>query len=268
MNQARKLIHTDRLWWFMQTTSSTQTVSGQSIYTLPTDMRIMQEVRIDGRVIDPIPQTDIFTSYKANEGNYRTGTYKGYWIFGDSELHLTPAPSQSHTTITLSSLTRTSTTATATTPSAHGYLVNDYVVISGANQSDYNGTFRVTSVPTTTTFTYTVNNSPATPATGTITVTKNDLVYRYYKKSQKLLSTSEVLLPDEFTDLYVHYVIYKKRGSLRGKWNIAKDAAQQFNDLLIKMRQENNKVMYEGRETTGSIDRDMTYPFIYDERVS
>lgn len=63
-------------------------------------------------------------------------------------------------------ITQTAGTATVTTPSAHGLAVGDKVVITGATQSQYNVTATVLTVPTTTTFTYTVTGSPATPATG------------------------------------------------------------------------------------------------------
>lgn len=67
------------------------------------------------------------------------------------------------------SITRSSTTATVTTSSAHGYQTGDVVYISGAAQSQYNGAQTIT-VTGSTTFTYTVSGSPATPATGTILV--------------------------------------------------------------------------------------------------
>lgn len=73
-------------------------------------------------------------------------------------------------TLTVTSITRSSTTATVTTQAAHGYATNDYVTIAGADQSDYNGKKKIT-VTTTTAFTFTVANSPTTPATGGITAT-------------------------------------------------------------------------------------------------
>lgn len=66
------------------------------------------------------------------------------------------------------SITRVSTTATATV-TAHGYTTGQSIIISGAVQTDYNGNFAII-VLTANTFTFTVANSPATPATGTITV--------------------------------------------------------------------------------------------------
>ena len=71
-------------------------------------------------------------------------------------------------------ITRTSTTATATTASAHKYVVGDRVIISGAGEAAYNITATILTVPSTTTFTFTVAGSPDTPATGTILVDPAD----------------------------------------------------------------------------------------------
>ena len=72
------------------------------------------------------------------------------------------------TKVTVSSITRSGNIATVITPSAHGLDVNDYVQIFDANQTDYNGISQVDTVLSTTSFTYTVLNTPITPATGTI----------------------------------------------------------------------------------------------------
>lgn len=75
-------------------------------------------------------------------------------------------------TFSVTGITRSGATATATT-TAHGlspgsvYPVERRLTISGATQSDYNGTF-LCNITSNTTFTYTVANSPTTPATGTI----------------------------------------------------------------------------------------------------
>jgi len=75
------------------------------------------------------------------------------------------------------SITRSSNTATVTTgeldgsgaliAAAHGRATGDYVTVRGAVQTDYNITAQIT-VTGANTFTYTVANSPTTPATGTI----------------------------------------------------------------------------------------------------
>jgi hypothetical protein len=71
-------------------------------------------------------------------------------------------------TASVTSITRSGTTATVTTATAHGLSTGNSTTIAGASQTDYNITAVVT-VTSTTTFTYTVANSPVTPATGTIT---------------------------------------------------------------------------------------------------
>ena len=73
-----------------------------------------------------------------------------------------------YTTAAVTGITRTSGTATATLTVANTTLVTgDYVTISGATQTEYNGTFQIT-VTSSTTFTYAVTGTPTTPATGTI----------------------------------------------------------------------------------------------------
>jgi RHS repeat-associated protein len=119
--------------------------------------------------------------YAYYTGRYWTGSA---WAndangrLGDLKLAATTDPA---TKQTLSSLTRSGSTATATL-TAHGYHVGDLVVISGADQSEYDGTFVVTSV-TSNTFSYALRGQPATTATGTVTANRPIDVsyYRYYK---------------------------------------------------------------------------------------
>lgn len=71
--------------------------------------------------------------------------------------------------INVSSITRSGTIATLTTPSNHNLATGVSVTVSGADQTEYNVTAVIT-VISETTFTYTVSGSPATPATGTMSV--------------------------------------------------------------------------------------------------
>jgi hypothetical protein len=66
-------------------------------------------------------------------------------------------------------ITRSGTTATVTL-AAHGLTVGQEVFIYGCDQTAYNQTQVVVSVPTANTFTYTVFGAPTTPATGAPTV--------------------------------------------------------------------------------------------------
>lgn len=65
-------------------------------------------------------------------------------------------------------ITRSGYIATVT-QAAHGYAVGDETLIQGAPELDYNGVQTVATVPTANTFTFVVEGTPVTPATGTIT---------------------------------------------------------------------------------------------------
>lgn len=67
------------------------------------------------------------------------------------------------------SLTRVGTVATALVNIGHGYEEGDVLLISGADQSEYNGEFTIYNV-TNTTFDYTVVDTAVSPATGSISM--------------------------------------------------------------------------------------------------
>lgn len=73
----------------------------------------------------------------------------------------------SENSLDISSITRAGTVATVTTEIDHNLASGMSITISGAIESDYNGTF-IISVTGSDTFTYSVSNNPDTPATGTI----------------------------------------------------------------------------------------------------
>ena len=69
----------------------------------------------------------------------------------------------------VSGITSSGTTATVTSRFAHNLAVGCTVVIAGADQGAYNGTFTIATVPTPTTFTYTMSAAPGvSPATGQV----------------------------------------------------------------------------------------------------
>jgi hypothetical protein len=65
---------------------------------------------------------------------------------------------------TISTITHVGTTATLTTASAHGLVTGNQVTITGATESNYNGTYIIT-VTGTTTFTYVMASAPTSDAT-------------------------------------------------------------------------------------------------------
>lgn len=76
----------------------------------------------------------------------------------------------SEQTINISSLVSSGTTATATTADSHNLATGMTIVVAGATETEYNGSYVIT-VTSNTTFTYVFAGSGTTPATGTITAT-------------------------------------------------------------------------------------------------
>lgn len=244
LNEAQRKVMGENYWWFANTIASFPTQENVEIYSLESDFRDMIEVRIDSKVCQPIHQTRVYNNYDYPPLNYEYETLiDRYFVFGDNELHILPIPQSAPTTFTLSSLTSSGAVATGTTATAHGLKVNAYVTIAGADQSDYNGTFRVTGVPSTTTFTYGVENSPVTPATGTITMQERNVVYRYWQQHTDFTSTSSVtLVPDRFSDVLVAYALMRKlTGPIEDERGSMSDAANEYNDILVDMKKENNR---------------------------
>jgi hypothetical protein len=79
--------------------------------------------------------------------------------------------------ISVSGITQSAGIATVTTGVAHGLIVGDTVVIRGANPDAYNGTYVIQTVPSSTTYTYFVTGTPASPATGTISTGRDVSAY-------------------------------------------------------------------------------------------
>jgi len=73
--------------------------------------------------------------------------------------------------LNVSTITRVGSIATVTTSSTHNLANNFSVTISGANESEYNGTFVVKEVTALNQFKYDIVGTPSSPATGTIIAT-------------------------------------------------------------------------------------------------
>jgi xyloglucan-specific exo-beta-1,4-glucanase len=74
--------------------------------------------------------------------------------------------------ISVTALTSSGTTATVTTSAATGFAAGDRVTIAGATPSTYDGTFTITAIESSATFTYDIA-SATSAATGSITATAN-----------------------------------------------------------------------------------------------
>ena len=72
---------------------------------------------------------------------------------------------------TITTVARTTNVVTITTSAAHGYSAGDSVTVAAVTNTDVNGTFIISAVPTTTTFTYTDAGTNITSGADTGTVT-------------------------------------------------------------------------------------------------
>lgn len=116
----------------------------------------------------------------------------------------------------VSSITVAANVATLTSATAHGFAVDEAVLISGANEAAFNGTVRVLSVPSSTTLTFALVTE-LTAASGTVTVKMaplgwqkvytgtNKAVYR----SQDVTGTRLYLRADDSTAQYLTVTMYE-----------------------------------------------------------
>jgi len=246
-NEAQRKIYGEHYWWFLATIASQSTVAGQEIYTT-TSVRDIFEVRLNRKLVVPFPIEDALGTYNYPPLYYQYRSILNKWYLLGDELHILPVPDSTPSAISLSSVAQSGGIATATSAANHELQANDFVTIAGANQSDYNGTFRVTSVPTDTTFTFAVSSSATTPATGTITATWRNLVYRHWSTMTDLSSDSDItLIPDAFSDILVSYA-YGRYGYIDDTRGNASDGFEEFNNILKDMRSEQNRRELYGKQ--------------------
>lgn len=230
-------------WWFLQTQKSTTSVANQEIYSLASDYRDLIEVRLDGKLVQYEPQYQAFSTYNYPPlyYQYRSVLTRCY-VYSDNELHLLPIPSSAPTAVSVSSITTTDTTATVTTATAHGYSNHDWVTIAGASQTEYNGEKQITSVADTTTFTYTVASGTTTPATGTITATERNIVYRYWSLATDLSADADTIkIPDRYSDIIIAYALGRKQSTVEDMARTGTEGFEEYNQILKDMIAEHNR---------------------------
>ena len=118
-------------------------------------------------------------------------------------------------------ITRSGSTATSTL-NGHGRTTGETLIITGAGQSEYNGA-KVITVTGPNTFTFSVSGSPATPATGTISVSIGKLT--------DLVALAGVERVSPATD--VEFLFTTASGTqIRGADNARIQLAEEINELL------------------------------------
>lgn len=131
-------------------------------------------------VVTPTPITTLIDAFLSSEATGASQSQQELMIKSSEKLWqytvtgglvlVTDIDYPGHHTYTASSVTRAGSTATFNTTVTNALESGMSVVVSGATQTEYNGTHTIASIVAGDTFTYTVTGTPATPATGTITV--------------------------------------------------------------------------------------------------
>ena len=123
------------------------------------------------QVIESSQEGTLITVTTTNNHGLTTGMYAGiynsprvsngpYTVTRVSDTQFTyTVPAAARARVNISRTVLTSNIATITTAVAHGYLVNETIVIASATNSVYNGTYVITGVPTSNTFTYARTNA-------------------------------------------------------------------------------------------------------------
>lgn len=114
----------------------------------------------DGRAIKVVQTASSGTTI--HTGSTSTSTFDEVWLY--AQLNNPPSAA-----LTVSNKALTSNVATITTSAAHGLFVGDTVKITGVDTT-FNGTWTITTVPTSTTFTFarTASNVTSGASSGTV----------------------------------------------------------------------------------------------------
>ena len=93
-----------------------------------------------------------------------------------SEIESVTVANNSNSPYSISLVAKNGATATVTTSANHGFAVDNYVVVSGtsAGSGAFNGTFKVLSIPSKTSFTYTTTSGNVSSVSSAGTVTRID----------------------------------------------------------------------------------------------
>jgi len=138
--------------------------------------------------------------------------------------------------ISISSLTRVGTTVTATSASNHPLATGVSVTISGAVETDYNGTFEIV-VNGLNTFTYEITATPTSPATGTIlagfTIADLSVKTDDFGQSANLLNGDTVTVTTPIVGMTSEAVV--QYGEVGGGTDIETDASLQ-DRVLFKIQ--------------------------------
>ncbi|MCL4523304.1 MAG: hypothetical protein M1451_05250, partial [Acidobacteria bacterium] len=98
-------------------------------------------------------------------GNSSVGTITSAGLYTAPDVLPTPVTA----TITSSGAARAANVVTITTSAAHNFVVNQLIIVSGVTDTSFNGSFIISTVPSTTTFTYAQTGTDVSSGGGTVT---------------------------------------------------------------------------------------------------
>lgn len=248
INKAYFEVYKRHVWWFTQKTGAPiATEEAKEAYDLPTDYRIMIEVRVNGVLYTPMPLKEAFGGYEYPQNVFNMPYGQGsnrYFIF-EGKLHPLPKTSANEAAKSVTALNRSGQVVTATC-TGHEFKTEDVISIAGAVETAYNGDFSITRVDADT-FTFVVTGSPSTPASGTITAQKKAITIKYYQKATKLTADGDtVVIPDEFASALDAFA-YGRINQIDDERGSAADGFDEFEEIIKQMTIEQNKVEYWGQ---------------------
>lgn len=128
-------------------TSSSVALDSTSVYNITADPDKLYLTLGNNAAINILNLNDDLLTYGRREDS---GVARNAFVRFGSEKH-----------IAIASVSNVGTTATVTTALTHNYRVGQSVTVRGATDANFNGTFTIATVPTTTTFTYVMGGTPA-----------------------------------------------------------------------------------------------------------
>lgn len=233
--------------WFMRKVWVYSSVAGLSKYKLDSDFRRETDVYIGKVKYEKLTRYELDSKYNGivsevfnDENNSIVYSKLGgfFYLIDNDTIEFIPAPSTTPSSKSVSNLVVVSGAICQATVANHGYSAGDYITISGANQTQYNGTYSIFDV-TTDTFKYIASSPPSvSPATGTITaLLRNIKIYGYCKLSLPTTGSDSIVIPDEYINAVVAYAEARfwSAAHMRAK---AADAFAEYESVLNDMFRE------------------------------
>jgi hypothetical protein len=240
LNDGLRAVYKEQYFWFTESQASDTTVIGQEVYTLPSTVRDLIEVRVNRKLVVPQNKPDAFGSYNYPPLYYQYSSLASRWfVTGDKTLHILPIPAAAPGAVVVTAITVAGTTATVTCSTDHGFQALDFVTIAGT--SNHNGTQQILTTPTASTFTYTTAQATET---GTFSATLRNLTYRYFSEFVALVNDSDTTqIPDGYTYGIVNFA-YARKMQTKGRRGSAADGFDEFKEFIRELNAEHNRRAY------------------------